>query len=284
MCVKKHSKFHGFEQYYKKNKEMVTKNAKKCQLSEDCNNADKKVQIAVESTIALIVDERYRLNILCTCKQIEALAVGYLVCEGLISSFDEIKTVELKENDKVHISTNSSSEDFFYWNEIRTSGCVGIKQQYEQINKIIESNLKISPEIFFNAQEKMNQLSTIWKISGGAHMSGLFNSDGKLLFYSEDVGRHNTLDKIIGEAVIEGVNLSNCFVVTSGRLSSAMISKLIRAEVPIIVSISAPTAQGLEIAEKSHMTVVGFTRHPFFNVYTFPERIIFQVNSEGNVT
>ena len=116
-------------------------------------------------------------------------------------------------------------------------------------------------------------------------MSGLFDSNGKLLFYSEDVGRHNTLDKIIGEAVIDGVvNLSNCFVVTSGRLSSAMISKLIRAEVPIIVSISAPTAQGLEIAEKSHMTVVGFSRRPFFNVYTFPERIIFQVNSEGNVT
>jgi len=274
MCVKKHLKFHGFEQYYKKNKEMVTKNAMKCQQSKDCGCVDKKVKIATESTIALIINERYRINILCTCQQIEALAVGYLICEGLISSFDEIKNVEFKNDDKVCISTNNTSDDFFYWTEIRTSGCVGIKQQYEKIDKIIESDLKIVPEKFFKAQEKMNQLSTIWRSSGGAHMSGLFHSDGKLLFYSEDVGRHNTLDKIIGEAVIDEVNLSKCFIVTSGRLSAAMISKLIRAEVPIVVSVSAPMAQGLEIAEKSHMTVVGFSRYQFFNVYTFPERII----------
>lgn len=274
MCVKKHPKFYGFEQYYKKNKELVTKNAMKCQQSKDCKYVNKKVQIAVESTIALIVDERYCVNILCTCKQIEALVVGYLVCEGLISSFDEIKTVEFKDDGEVYISTNSASEDFFYLGEIRTSGCIGIKQQYMKIDKIIESDLKITPENFLKAQGEMNQLSTIWKISGGAHMSGLFHSDGKLLFYSEDVGRHNTLDKIIGEAIIDGVNLSKCFVVTSGRLSAAMISKLIRVEVPIIVSISAPTAQGLDLAEKSHMTVVGFSRDPFFNVYTFPERII----------
>jgi len=279
MYVKKHPKFHGFEQYYKKHKEMVTKNAMKCQQSKDCKCIDKKVQIAAESTIALIVDEKYRINILCTCKQIEALAVGHLVCEGLISSFDEIKHVEFKDDNKVYISTNSLSEDFFYWNESRTSGCVGIKQQYEKIDKIIEADLKINPEIFFKAQKKMNQLSTIWKISGGAHMSGLFHSDGKLLFYSEDVSRHNTIDKIIGEAVIDGVNPSKCFVVTSGRLSATMISKLVRAEVPMVVSISAPTAQGLEIAEKSHITVVGFSRDPFFNVYTFPERInLFALN------
>ena len=85
MCVKKHSKFYGFEQCYKKSKEMVTKNAMKYQQSKGYECVDKKVQIAVESTIALIINERYRINILCTCQQIEAMSVGYLICEGLIN-------------------------------------------------------------------------------------------------------------------------------------------------------------------------------------------------------
>ena len=105
-------------------------------------------------------------------------------------------------------------------------------------------------------------------------MSGLFQEDGTLLSYAEDVGRHNTIDKIIGEAAIHEIPISSCFVVTSGRLSSAMIAKLVRAGIPIVVSISAPTEQGLEIAEKAHMTVVGFSRDPFFNIYTLSDRIM----------
>ena len=274
MNSKNFSKFHGFEQYYKKNKVMMKRKAIKYQRCKESVGINKTVDVSVESAIALIINEKYRLNILCTCQQIEALSVGYLICEGLITSINDIKSIELKDDNKVYIATRNSNEDFFYWTEIRTSGCIGIKKQFETIDNIIESDVKITPEIFFKAQEKMNQLSTIWKISGGAHMAGLFDCDGTLLSYAEDVGRHNTIDKIVGEAAINAIKMSTCFVITSGRLSAAMIAKLVRAGIPIVISISAPTVQGLEIAGKSHMTVVGFSREPLFNIYTNSDRII----------
>ena len=269
----KNPKFHGFEQYYKKRMSMVSRKAMKCQRSNNTSSVNENVNVSVENTIVFIINEKYRINILCTYQQIEALSVGYLVCEGLISSIDDISRIELKDDDHVYISTRNSIKDFFYSTEIRTSGCVGIKQQYEKIDKVIESDVKITPNIFFKAHEKMNRLSKIWKLSGGAHMAGLFYPDGTHLSYAEDIGRHNTIDKIIGEATINRIDMSKCFVITSGRLSAAMISKLVRAGVPIVVSISAPTVQGLEIAEKAHMTVVGFSRDPFFNIYTFSDRI-----------
>ena len=265
MAVITHPKFFGFDKFYRKNKPMEVINALKAKDPSVSFTIDENVHVSVESSIALIINERYRINILCTCQQIEALCIGYLVCEGLITSIDDISKIELKDENMVYISTNTSTQDFFYWTEIRTSGCIGIKQQYEKIDKIIDSDITISPEIFFKSQEEMNKSGNIWKISGGTHMSSLFQSDGKLLSFSEDVGRHNTLDKIIGEAILNEINLSNCFVITSGRLSAAMISKLLRAGIPIVISISAPTAQGIKLAKQKNMTVIGFSRPPFFN-------------------
>ena len=105
-------------------------------------------------------------------------------------------------------------------------------------------------------------------------MSGLFYPDGTIVCYAEDVGRHNTIDKIVGEAVINGKNLSEVFVSTSGRISAAMVTKIARVGIPLMASISAPTAQGLEIAENASITIAGFTREPRLNVYTHPERIL----------
>ena len=144
------------------------------------------------------------------------------------------------------------------------------------MNVNIESDLKTTPKAIFKSLDEMNRLSKIWKISGGAHMSGLFHPDGAIANYSEDVCRHNTLDKIVGEAVINGIDLSKLFVATSGRISASMVSKIARAGIPIMVSISAPTDQGLEIAEKTHITIVGFSRKPKLNIYTNPKRIMLQ--------
>jgi len=274
MNKKKHSKFYGFEKYNTKNKEMISKNMMKYQLSKEFECVEKKVKIAVESTISLIVNEKNRINILCTCQQIEELSVGYLICEGLINSFNEIDKIEYKGDDKIHISLNSSIDDFINWLEVRTSGCIGIKQQYEKMKINIISDLKTTPKVIFKSFDEMNQLSEIWKMSGGAHMSGLFHPDGTIAYYSEDVGRHNTLDKIIGGAVIGENDLSKLFVATSGRISAAMVTKIARAGIPLIASISAPTAQGIDIAEKTQITIVGFSREPKLNIYTHKERIM----------
>ncbi|MBD3354176.1 MAG: sulfurtransferase FdhD, partial [Candidatus Lokiarchaeota archaeon] len=84
---------------------------------------------------------------------------------------------------------------------------------------------------------------------------------------------HNTLDKVIGNALISGVNLSESFVITSGRLSAPMVSKIARLNIPIFVSVSAPTSEGVDMAKKNGITLIGFSRNPKMNIYSNKQRI-----------
>ncbi len=272
MKVLQHPKFSGFEQYYKRHDVCVDGDVIKYRAIDGGKHQAIKDKIIVEDTIALVINEKYRINMQLTPNQLEYLSVGYLICEGLIKSFDNVRRVECRDDDKVWIWTDSA-DDFFYWTEIRTSGCVGIKQQTEQLDINLESHLVIKPEIIFKAQEELVNLSKLWRRTGGAHMSGLFDRQGAILYYAEDVGRHNTVDKIVGAAAIEGIDMTNTFIVTSGRLSSAMVSKTARSHVPILISNAAPMLQGIRLAEKTGMTLVGFSRNDVLNIYSRQERI-----------
>ncbi|MFX0099317.1 MAG: formate dehydrogenase accessory sulfurtransferase FdhD [Candidatus Hodarchaeota archaeon] len=273
MSAIKNSKFIGFEDFYKKHSTMASTNCIQYRGNEN-RCVEMEIEMAVEETIPLIINEKHRVNILTSPQQLEALAVGYLICEGLIRSFEEIERVECKEDGKIWINTSTSFDNFVYWMEIRTSGCIGIKFQYENLDTVIDSDIQITPSIIFKAQKEVIDMSKIWPISGGTHSSGLFRANGELAYFSEDVGRHNTFDKIIGEAAINGEDLSKLICVTSGRISAAMVSKLVRPRIPILISNTAPMAQGLEIARKAHMTIVGFSRDPVFKVYSNKERIV----------
>jgi formate dehydrogenase accessory protein FdhD len=268
----KHPKFSGFEACYGRHKAFVDASIIKYRGIGGGKHDALVDQVIVEDTFALVINEKYRINVQVTATQLEQFAVGYLVCEGLITSFDQVKRVECRENDQIWIWIDSA-EDFFYWTEIRTSGCVGIKQQTEKLDITIDSDITITPAKIFKAQEELMRVSELWRVTGGAHMSGLFDREGKLLQYAEDVGRHNTIDKIVGAAAIEGVDTTNTFIVTSGRLAAAMVTKAARARVPIMVSNAAPMIQGITIAQKAGMTLVAFSRHDVLNTYTRHERI-----------
>ncbi|MHA1700314.1 MAG: formate dehydrogenase accessory sulfurtransferase FdhD, partial [Promethearchaeota archaeon] len=191
----------------------------------------REVLVAVEETIALVINERYRVNLLFSPVQVEELCVGYLLSEGLIDSFDQVKKVECKPGDatiQVWIWTESKM-DFFHWTEIRSSGCLGVKQQYQDLNFKLGNHGKISPKVIFKAQDAMKSMGKTWRSSGGTHMSALCDLNGNVIYFAEDIGRHNTLDKIIGSAAIMNTCMNDKMVITSGRLSAAMVSKVARA-------------------------------------------------------
>jgi len=269
-----HPKIIGFDQRTTKKMVISKGYALKCIKQKDFVSNKEIVQLAVESTITLIINQQYQIDIICTYGQLEALCVGYLFSEGFISSMDDIRKMEYTNDHTVEIFLpHLDDKDYSQGIELRSSGCRCFKNQHRESTPLPVSNVTITPDIIFTALSKMNELGRIWRSSGGTHMSGLFRSDGILISFAEDIGRHNTLDKIIGEAIIGSMDLSTFFVTTSGRLSAAMISKLARARIPVAISISAPTAQGLKIATLAKMTIVGFSREPFFNIYTVPERI-----------
>ncbi|MHA1820870.1 MAG: formate dehydrogenase accessory sulfurtransferase FdhD [Promethearchaeota archaeon] len=239
---------------------------------------EQNVEVAVEVPITIIINGRYKFNLVCTPTMLEELLVGFVMSEGICKNPKNIKEIRYLNSKIFAIEINEDIDGIRNWVEVRTSGAIGITQNNLilddwELNNLIDSNIIITPEIIFSAQKKLRERGVIWQKSGGTHMSGLFNQEGDLLAFSEDVGRHNTLDKIIGYAIIHDINMTNSFVCTSGRLSLAMISKIVRLKIPILVSVSAPINRGLELAKKAGLTLVGFSRDPAMNIYCHPNRI-----------
>ena len=157
--------------------------------------------------------------------------------------------------------------------ELRTSGQIGINISSSENPQKINYQMKIEKEVIFKAQKYLFDNTTLWKSTGGAHMAGLYHLDGSPIIINEDVARHNTIDKIIGYALIKDIKFSETFVVISGRLSTSMVNKIIRAKIPILASRAAPLSGGVDRARAANLTLVGFVREPEFNIYSNPERI-----------
>jgi FdhD protein len=266
--------FSGFAEYYEMHPPTTQWTARKYHATSDRHAVEVEATISVERTITIILNRRFRIHILCTPRQLDAFVVGYLISEGLVQSYNEITKLECRMNDEIRVGTKSPIDGISYWREIRTSGCVGIRQQNEDLEIIEAHDLEITPDRIFQSQRTLQESGTMWKRSGGTHMAGLFRRSGELAHFSEDIGRHTTLDKVIGQMAMRGDDPSALYAVISGRVSSAMVTKLIRGRIPIVVSRAAPMQQALKIAQRCGLTVIGFSREPELNIYCCPERVI----------
>jgi FdhD protein len=132
--------------------------------------------------------------------------------------------------------------------------------------------LKIEVDDIFNGVRSISN-SNLHKITGGVHTVGLFNKK-EAICISEDIGRHNALDKVIGYGLIKNIDFKDAFLVCTGRISSEMTLKSSVANIPIIASKSATTSLAIEIAEKTGLTIISFVRGKKMNVYTNVERIV----------
>ena len=136
----------------------------------------------------------------------------------------------------------------------------------------LEGGPHLAPDEIFNLMNELYRLSTTYRQSGGLHSSGI--SDGeRILWVVEDIGRHNTLDKIKGYCLLEGIETEGKVILTTGRISTEMLMKAARMGVPFLVSRTSPTSQAVELAEKWGITLVGYARGDSFRVYAHPERL-----------
>jgi len=119
----------------------------------------------------------------------------------------------------------------------------------------------------------MRAVQATFEETGGLHASAIFDRQGRLLVLREDVGRHNALDKALGWALMNSVDLSNSFVLMSGRLSFELMQKALAGRIPVVAGISAPSSLAVEFAQESNQTLVGFLRPPRFNIYAGSERV-----------
>jgi FdhD protein len=139
----------------------------------------------------------------------------------------------------------------------------------------IDSQLVIPPEIIIKATKVLNKSMPIYQQTGGTHGAALADTKGDLQIVAEDVGRHNAVDRVIGEALQKGKDCGGSILLCTGRLTGDLVLKAAVAQTPYLVSIGAAVDTGVELAEAAGITLVGFVRGTRMNIYTHPERVSF---------
>jgi FdhD protein len=223
-----------------------------------------------EVPLALFVNGRHAMTAMMSPVQLEDFVTGYLFTEQIIKGIDEIESIKIEKNRMSVITKNL----FKVLGPKKTilSGCGGSTSfiDTEKLPKI-QTDYSISTAEIWNAVKTVLN-SELHRLTGGIHIVALLDRE-KILAVSEDIGRHNALDRVIGFGLRNRIDLSRTYVIVSGRISSEMVRKCLIANIPIIVSRGATTTLAVEIAEKTGLTVVGFARGGKMVVYSHPDRI-----------
>ena len=138
----------------------------------------------------------------------------------------------------------------------------------------LASDLSLTPEQIFPLMQQLFEGATMYKASRGIHAAALSDAE-QVILLAEDVGRHNALDKILGEAMVKGIRTQGRILLTSGRISSEMLRKGAHMETPFLISRTSPTTLAIEAAKRLGLTVIGYVRRNSFNLYTHPERLLY---------
>lgn len=232
------------------------------------------LRVVKETPLTIFVNRQELVTLLCTPNKLTQLVVGFLHLEGLISAPDDIAYLRVCSEEPT-ADVRLTSESFqLPTRRVLTSGCgggVGLMIGLKDLAKV-DSAARLTPEQVIRLAELMRDSARLYPVSGGVHTSIL--TDGqRVLAVAEDVGRHNTVDKIDGECLLKGMSTEGCFIWTTGRISSEMLIKSARMRVPVVLSRTSPTHRAVVLAQELGITIVGYVRGGSFSVYTHRHRI-----------
>jgi FdhD protein len=237
--------------------------------------------VAEENTLHIFLNKTQYAAINCSPTNLKELAVGHLLTEGLIKLIEEIEDISFKEEGFCYVKLKPSvdlekrlklSKNL---SRIVLSACGG-PYQYQLSKKLpkIKSNLKVKAKIIQNCVKNLNFIAETFRKTGGVHAAAIYKSDGSLLAFAEDVGRHNAVDKVIGLGALNKTSFGSCFLALSGRLTGDIVFKAAKVGLPIVASLAAALDSGISIAKDVDLTLIGFVRGKRMNIYNFPKRIV----------
>ena len=224
--------------------------------------------------------------------QDEDLVRGFLYNEQIIKDIKHISSIEkfgekvgqydlqnkilVTLNDASNVNITKIKRDF-----LTNSSCGVCGKSSLDALEVIKNDKtpklepKLSSKIIISAPDTLRNNQTEFAQTGGIHASGLFNKDGSLINVMEDVGRHNALDKLIGNALLKGqIDPNNQFITCSGRLNFELIQKILMTNIGIVIGVGAPTSLAIDLANKFDMTLIGFVKKDSYNVYTNSQKVI----------
>jgi FdhD protein len=229
----------------------------------------------VETPVSLTVNGEAWLTFMCTPIDLEAMAVGFLYDEGVIDRMSEVAEVRVCDHgDNVDVWLNRPAPQPKSWR--RTSGCTGGVTAVDLLAKpdidFSNTSPRFGPEAIGLLVDMLFDSQELYRETGGVHTSALSDGD-RILLSAEDIGRHNTLDKIAGLCLMRDVWPETRVLLTTGRISSEMLQKAARLHAPILISRTSPSSLSIEMAERYGITLIGYARRERFNVYSHGERV-----------
>lgn len=227
------------------------------------------------------------------------LAIGFLFTEGIITSYQDVKKVyhtqtdcsfqkknivqvDLVENFIPHLM--SSDRNFYTTSSCGVCGKSSIQsiKTVSTFNPLDNPKLNILTEVLYQLSQKLKTAQSSFAVTGGIHASGLFTIEGDLVFLQEDVGRHNALDKLIGNALANNLlPLNKHILLLSGRASFELIQKAAMAGISVVAAIGAPSSLAVELAVEFNITLLGFLKEDRFNIYNSSDQVVIPISDKN---
>jgi FdhD protein len=218
--------------------------------------------VVEEHSFPLFVNHQLYGTLVASGDQLKELAAGFVVTEGLADQVEHVEIVSDELRVEAPLLTNREKIE-------RRTGTSGNLELSVELH-MVRSALRISTSDVYRITREIQ--SPLWEQTGGVHCSVLF-CEGELVVRSCDIGRHNTVDKVVGYTVLHGLDRSRCVIGCTGRQPAGMVAKAVRAGIPIIISKAASTDAGIRTAMRYGVTLICFSRGDRYTIYAHPDRI-----------
>jgi FdhD protein len=242
-------------------------------------SVEQTVAVVNEVPLTIFVNQKEIVTLLYSGENPVALAVGFIRSEGLINNREDIIDISLnKSEEEIFLTLNKDPflEKEAFKRQTITSGCGKGTMFYYAIDSLlntkIESSLIITSDQVFSLMSQFNRESILYKYTRGVHNAALA-TPSRILFSRADIGRHNAVDMIGGECLLNDIPLSDKLLLTTGRITSELLLKAARMGIPFIISRNVATYHSITLAQKLGITLIGDVRGNKFFVYTYPGRV-----------
>ena len=253
-------------------------------------------ELVVEEPLEIRVGQQSLIVVMRTPGHDFELAAGFLYTENLITSSDDIEIiaycdeeatetqdgglasyqniVNVQLTEELDLDAQSGWQRNFHANaSCGLCGKMTIESVRQQVSPL-NSRFSMNQAVLYQLNDRLRAAQSVFERTGGLHAAGLFSETGELLIVREDIGRHNAVDKVIGQALLaDMVPLERHILMVSGRASFEIVQKALFARIPVIVAVSAASTLAVDLAAEGNLTLIGFMRGQRMAVYTCPERI-----------
>jgi FdhD protein len=224
--------------------------------------------VVLEETVAIYYNGELITEQIASYEFLAELGIGFVINEGITTSIDNVEV----EEGAIYV-TGPTRKDTGPWITESSGGASSTvpPQTLQELKPVTVSPATVEAVIAAIQSDE-------WVKTGGLHCSVLFRND-EFLIRCVDIGRHNSVDKVVGWAFLHNIDLRECVIGCTGRQPTGMVRKVAHAQIPVIISRAATSTKGIETAIKTGITLIGFARQGRFTVYSHPERVIFPETS-----